>query len=367
MDNALDSGPVSPQATLPTNGGVQLIAARRPDWLHIPLTQLGLGSGPLGGFPGAPVDDETAQSTLQTAWQVGVRAFDTAPWYGLGAAEQRLGTFLAGMPRGELVLSTKVGRVLSEPTDRRAPPPTTGWSNALPMEWRFDYRRDGVLRSFEGSRERLGVERVDILLIHDLEPDAHGQSLAARLHELDRGGGFQALRELRASGAIDAIGLGVNQPKAVKPVLDRFDLDVVLLAGSYTLLNTSALDTALPLCLERGVSVIVGGAFNSGILATGAVAGATFDYAVAPAEVLERVRRLGEVCEAYSVELGAAALRFPLAHPAIVSVCVGAASPEEVQIDARLFGRPIPADFWAELQRHDLLRPDAPVLQGSSV
>ena len=327
------------------------------------VTEMGLGCGPLVGFAGCPVDDDTAHATLSTAWDAGVRYFDTAPWYGLGMSEHRVGRFLRSKPRSSYVLSTKVGRLVSRPAKPASFRPTAFWANALPFEWRFDYRRDAVLRSYEDSLQRLGVNRTNLVLIHDIELGAHGsaEALEARFDELDGGGGFGALEELRASGSIDAIGIGLNQAEAVRPFLERFDVDVVLLAGCYTLLESSALEEALPTCAERGISVVAGGVFNSGILATGIVPDATFDYRVASPEIVERVRRLIEVCKRHGVELGAAALRFPLAHDAVVAVIPGAATPGEVRENAAHLAQAIPDEFWVDLQREALLPLDVPV------
>jgi D-threo-aldose 1-dehydrogenase len=325
-------------------------------------TELGLGCGPFGGI-GRAVDDAAAEGALEAAWSGGIRYFDTAPWYGLGTSEHRLGRFLRSKARDEFVVSTKVGRVLSRPRDPRSFQPTTLWANALPFEWRFDYRHDAVLRSFEDSLQRLGLNRVELLLIHDLDVGVHGgaSAFAQRVNELDRGGGFRALAELRDEGAVDGIGAGLNESGSVARLLERFDLDVCLLAGRYTLLEQDALDEALPLCEERGVSVMIGGVFNSGILATGPVAGATYEYEEAPREVVERVRLLAEACSRHDVELPAAALQFPLAHPSVAAVIAGAESAAEVGQNLARFARPIPGRLWTALREEGLIRADAPV------
>jgi D-threo-aldose 1-dehydrogenase len=327
------------------------------------VTELGLGSGPFGGIGGRVVDDSAAETALAVAWDGGIRYFDTAPWYGLGAAEHHVGRFLRSKPRDEFVVSTKVGRVLNRPRDPGSFRTDTSWGNALPFEWRFDYGRDAVLRSHEDSLQRLGLNRVELLLIHDLDVGVHGgeEAFAERLEELDSGGGFRALAGLRDEGAVAGIGAGLNEAGSVVRLLERFDLDVCLLAGRYTLLEQDALDEALPLCEERGVAVLVGGVFNSGILATGPAPGARYEYEEAPDEVVERVRRLAETCSRHEVELAASALQLPLAHPAVVGVIAGAESPEEVRRNLAHLERPIPARFWAALRDEGLIRADAPI------
>jgi D-threo-aldose 1-dehydrogenase len=326
------------------------------------VTELGFGSGPLGGFRGRPVDDETAQATLAAAWEVGIRYFDTAPWYGLGASEHRVGRFLRSHRRDEYVLSTKVGRMLGRRGAAPGGSANVHWESSLPFDWWYDYRRDAVLRSFEDSLQRLGLERIDVLLIHDLEPGAHGgeEGARTRLAELDRGGGFEALAELRASGAVQGIGIGVNDSGVVVPFLERFDLDVVLQAGEYTLLEQRALEPALAACAERGVAVVVGAPFNSGLLASAAQQHPTFADGDATADTLGRVRRLRELCARHGVDVAAAALRFPLSHPAVASVIPGAARPDEVRENAGRHASALPEELWSELSGAGLLRADAP-------
>lgn len=328
----------------------------------IRVTELGLGTGPFGGFATNPIDDETAQSTLEAAWQAGIRFFDTAPWYGLGMSEHRVGLFLRSKPRNSFILSTKVGRLLRAPEHPDGFVPDSAWSTPLPYEWRFDYRRDGILRSYEDSLQRLGLNRVDLLLIHDLEEGAHGspEAVAARFDELDGGGGFSALTELRDSGAIGGIGVGLNEAEAVVAFLDRFDIDTVLLAGRYTLLDQSALESAYPACVSRGVAVIAAGVFNSGVLATGPGAAATYEYEPAPSAVAKQVADLAKICEEHDVELAAAAVRFPLLHEAVSAVVVGAADPHEIQQDAAWLSAEIPTELWAALREHAFGAEQAP-------
>jgi len=297
------------------------------------VTRLALGCAPLAGLY-EPVSDDAAQQALAAAWDAGIRTFDTAPLYGLGVSERRLGAALARWPREEITLCTKVGRVL-EPRTGPASESSRQFPGAPPLEPRFDFSRDGVLRSFEASLERLGVERVDIVHIHD--PDDH--------MEVALGEAYPALEELRAQGLVRAIGAGMNQAPALTRFVRETDVDCVLLAGRYTLLDRSALADLLPACERRGVAVIAGAVLNSGILA----GGGRYDYAPAPPELAARARRQAAICERHGVPLTAAALQFPLSHPAVACVLVGARSAAEVEQDARLFARPIPDALWEEL------------------
>jgi D-threo-aldose 1-dehydrogenase len=292
------------------------------------LPRLGLGTAPLGGLF-APVAEADAIAVVERALAAGIRLVDTAPLYGYGVAEERVGRVLAREPRESFLLSTKVGRLIRPGT------PDQEFLNAPPGRAAvFDFGYDGALRSLEESLERLGLDRVDIVLVHD--PDDHVDGALA--------GAVRAVVDLRDQGVVGAVGVGVNRP------LSRFvreaDLDCVLLAGRHTLLDRSAVDEFLPLCLERGVSVIAGGVFNSGVLAEGA----TFDYAPAGRDVLERVEALRAVCERHGVPLKAAALQFPLRHPAVTTVLTGVRSVAELEENVRLFALDLPADLWAELE-----------------
>ena len=286
------------------------------------LPQLGLGTAPLGGLFGA-VDDETAQATIDAAWSAGVRHFDTAPLYGSGVAESRLGGALAGRPRDEYTISTKVGRLLVP----GAPDPSfAGAPRLAPV---FDFSPDAVRRSLSESLERLQQDRIDIALLHD--PEQH----------LD-----DARRAIEAArGPVPTVGVGTNVVATAKLLVERGEIDIVLLAGRYTLLDRSAADELLPLCAERRVPVLAAGVFNSGVLA----GGSTFDYATAPRDVLARRDELAALCERYAVPLAAAAIQFPLRHPAVTSVVVGARSADEITDDARLLGMPLPDALWDEL------------------
>jgi D-threo-aldose 1-dehydrogenase len=315
------------------------------------VTTLGFGGAPIGSLYQA-VDEAVAVGAVTAALRAGVRFFDTAPHYGLGLSERRLGRALAAWPRAELVVSTKVGRVLVPDPDGASRRDGEGF--AVPATHRrvWDFSRAGVRRSLEASLERLGLDRVDVVLLHD--PDHHRREAVEEA--------YPALDELRAQGAVGAIGAGMNQWQMLADLVRHTDLDVVLLAGRYTLLDQSALDGLLPLCAARGVSVVIGGVFNSGLLATPAPRpDATYDYAPGPAEVVARARRVAAVCERHGVALPQAALAFPTAHPAVASVLVGMRSAAEVAENTALAARPTPAGLWEELVAEGLLRPDAPV------
>ncbi len=322
------------------------------------VTGLGLGTAPLGGLY-RDLSDEEAFATVAAAWDAGVRYFDTAPHYGHTKAEHRLGDALRRYPRDQYVLSTKVGR--------RFVPRTTpydgseGWQNPLPFQAIYDYTHDGILRAFEDSQQRLGIAEIDILLIHDLEPATHGDKYASYWKQLTDGGGFRALDELRSAGAVKAVGLGVNQAAPILDALANFDIDCALLAGRYTLLEQATLNDLLPACEARGVSILLGGAFNSGILAQGVEGDLKFNYGAAPPEVIERVARLEAVCRKHDVPLAAAALQFPRAHPAVATVLTGARSADELRENVASFERPIPAALWTALHDEGLLDPRAPV------
>jgi D-threo-aldose 1-dehydrogenase len=297
------------------------------------VTRLGVGTVPIGDF-GEPVSDEDAEQTLRRAYGLGVRFFDTAPLYGHGRAERRLGRFLATVPRGSYVLATKVGRLLR--SDGQG--------------WFFDFSYDGALRSFESSLERLGVARVDVLHIHD--PDDH---YAEALQ-----GAYRALERLRGEGVIGAIGAGMNQAEMLARFARDTDMNCFLLAGRYTLLEQHALDELLPLCEQKGISIVIGGVFNSGILAN-PLPGATYNYRPADAAQLERATRIEHMCERHGVPLKAAVLQLPLAHPAVATVLTGVRTPAEIEENARMFQVAIPGALWHELKGAGLLRQDAPV------
>jgi D-threo-aldose 1-dehydrogenase len=287
----------------------------------IELGPLGLGTAPLGGLYDA-VDEDSALAVVDRAWRLGIRYFDTAPYYGSGLAERRLGEALRGRPRDELVVSTKVGRLLR--------PDAAGWEGAY-----FDFSYDAALRSLDESLARLGLDRIDIALVHD--PDDH--------YEEARTGAFAALARLRDEGAVRAIGVGMNQAEMLSRFACEADPDCFLVAGRYTVLDRTAASELLPLCEERGIAVIAGGVFNSGILA----GGDTFDYEAAPADVVSHAERLRRVCARWDVPLPAAAVQFPRRHPAVACTLVGCRSVAELEEDARLFGLELPAGLWEEL------------------
>jgi D-threo-aldose 1-dehydrogenase len=322
--------------------------------VNLSLSPLGLGCAQLGNLYHA-ITDETAAATVRRAWDEGVRYFDTAPHYGLGLSETRLGAALRSFPRDEYVLSTKVGRVLEPNPGGAAEKDDEGFAVPAAYKRRWDFSRDGVLRSFEDSLVRLGLDRVDVVYVHD--PDDHFEE-ALR-------GAFPALRELREQGVIGAFGAGMNQAPMLGEFVRRTDLDVVLVAGRYTLLDQAALDELLPLCAERDVTVVAGGVFNAGILAT-AEPGRVYDYAEASAELVERARRIAKICAGHGVELPEAALALPMAHPAVASVVVGAHDPDQVSVNARRARAVVPPELWAELVDAGLLRADAVIAEGVS-
>jgi D-threo-aldose 1-dehydrogenase len=330
---------------------------------EISLPQLGFGGAPLGELF-TKVSEADAEATLAAAWDAGVRYYDTSPWYGLGQSEHRIGRFLYRQPRNEVLLSTKVGRLLTPPVSPRdsgSRGAAVAWSGGLDFEYHFDYGYDAVMRSYEDSLQRLGMTRVDILVIHDLDFWHHASEprVAAYLGQLATGG-YRALAELKAAGRIGAIGAGINELGMIPRFVESFDLDFFLLALRYTLGEHSALERELPLCTERGIGLIIGAVFSSGLYATGPIPGARFNYHVATAEELERVRRIEAVCKRHGVPLAAAALQFPLHHPLVASVIPGAFRPEQVTDNVRYMRHEIPDALWAELKQEKLISPGAP-------
>jgi D-threo-aldose 1-dehydrogenase len=323
------------------------------------VTQLGMGTGTLGDLREA-ISEAQADATITAGWDGGIRFYDTAPFYGHGKAEHRLGHVLRTLPREAFVLSTKIGRIYSRPPSPEAYEPY-GWKAGLPFNFRVDYSRDGVLRSYEDSLQRLGITRVDALLVHDLDLSFH--QTEARVNEhldaLDRGGGYAALRELKASGEIRAVGAGINELGMIPRFLERFEIDYFLVAMPYTLLSQEALDRELAVCAERGIGVVIGAPFASGILARGPESG-TYAYGAPSAQVAEKTRRIRAVCGRHGVPLGAAALQFPLAHPAVAAVIPGPNSPEQARCNLEWIRTPIPPDLWAELKVEGLIAAHAP-------
>ena len=321
-------------------------------------TALGFGGAAIGNLY-RPVSDDAATAAVTEAWNYGVRYFDTAPHYGFGLGEERLGAALKHLDTGgKAVVSTKVGRLL-------APVNTTvrerhGFVDARAFEPVFDYSHDGVLRSFDESLKRLGRDRVDMLFAHDLGKTAHGAAHEARWDEFI-GGGYRALRRLRDEGVVSAIGLGVNEWQVCERAMAEGEFDVFLLAGRYTLLEQTALRSFLPECARRGVSVIVGGPFNSGVLACASPSEAHYDYAPPPDWVTHKVAALRAVCADWRVQLSAAALQFPLAHPQVMSVIPGVADADEARVAAHRMVAPIPPGFWADLAARGLIDSAAPL------
>ncbi|MDN2709899.1 aldo/keto reductase [Janthinobacterium sp. SUN118] len=330
---------------------------RRFGKTDLEVTAFAFGTAPIGNIF-QPIGEQEATQMIDTAWDAGVRFFDTAPMYGHGLAELRTGHNLRAKTRDDFVLASKVGRVLKPAP--RASIDFGPWVDAAPFSSHFDYSYDGTLRAFDDSLQRLALERMDICFIHDIDVYTHGAD-QPRMFEQAMDGCWRALERLRAEGLVKAIGVGVNEWEVCHAALRRHDFDCFLLAGRYTLLEQTALDEFLPLCQERGASVVVGGGFNSGILATGATPGAKYNYAPAPAAILERVASIEVVCREYRVPLPAAALQFVVAHPAIASFTAGTRTVEQLRQNLDWFSAPIPAAFWAELKRQGLLREDAPV------
>jgi len=321
------------------------------------VTRLGFGTAEIGGLFRA-VDEEDAQATLKRAWELGIRYFDTAPLYGYGNAERRLGRLLAGQPREAFVLSSKVGRLLypadalppGADVDRQAAGDQEDafYQGTPPVRVVFDYSADGVMRSVEESLGRLGLDRIDILYIHD--PDEHWQQAIT--------GAYQALHRLREQGVVGAIGAGMNQAEMLVRFAREGDFDVFLIAGRYTLLDQAALPELLPLCVAKGIAVVIGGVMNSGLLVDPRP-GSRFDYRPAPPEWLERAQRLKAVCERHDVPLRAAAVQFPLAHPAVASLVAGVRRLDHLEEYPQLMRHPIPASLWEELRAERLLPADA--------
>lgn len=326
------------------------------------LPSFGFGAAHLGELY-ARVDEADARATLDAAWEAGVRYYDTAPWYGRGLSEHRLGGFLRTRPRAQFKITTKVGRQLVRPADPatfdRAP-----WVGGLNFEVLWDYSYDGIMRSYAQALQRLALDTVDALVIHDLDAAYHGEHFARRQQDL-RDSGIKALEELKRSGDIKAYGMGINTDAALEEVASQVPLDFCLVAMPYTLLDQRSLHRGMAALERRGVSAIIGAPFASGILVTGSAGPAHYGYAKAPAEVQQKVRGIEAVCAAHKVSLPAAALQFVLAHPIVVSVIPGAARASEVTQNMASVSAPIPTAFWADLKAEGLIDPDSPVPAGS--
>jgi D-threo-aldose 1-dehydrogenase len=333
---------------------------KAPSGQSIRLTELGFGAAPIGNLYRA-ISEKEARKTLEAAWKAGIRYYDTAPLYGLGLSETRLNQFLRSKKRKDYVISTKIGRLLETcPPEQR-----TGigkFFDTPSRRERFDYSYDGVMRSLEFSLERLGIDAIDIVFVHDVDVFTHGSEAARDAHVRTlMAGGYKALVKLRDEGVIKAFGAGINEWQVAEMLTKAGDFDLFLLAGRYTLLEQEALNSFLPLARQRGIGIVLGGPYNSGILATGPKPGAWYNYEPAPKDILERVRKIEAVCTAYKVKLAEAALRFPLHHPCVVSVIPGGASPKEVALNAETMKVKLPKGLWKDLKAEGLLRADAPV------
>jgi D-threo-aldose 1-dehydrogenase len=328
-------------------------ARRQVGRTKLQVTELGLGCATLGGSR-IGVARQAAEAIVSAAWAAGVRYIDTAPFYGVGQAERAVGDATRDFPRDEWVLSTKVGRLLR-------PNPTgvfsDGRTHPLPFDPVYDYSHDGIMRSFEDSFQRLGLARIDILYVHDIGGYQHGAEAHPALMKTLRESGYRALEELRASGAVSAIGIGVNEREVLLEAMEWGQWDAFLLAGRYTLLEQAPLDDLLPKCVAAGTSIVVGGPLNSGILA----GRDTWNYAPAPPEVMARVKAIAAICENHNVPLAAAALQFPLAHPAVAAIIPGPRNADEFVQNLALLRHKIPASLWSDLRQAGLLHPDAPV------
>ena len=326
----------------------------------VEVTTLGLGGAPMGGFR-ATISESKALAIVNQGYEAGVRFFDTSPYYGYGRSELRMGAALRGRPRDSYILSTKIGRILHamKPGEQ---PPADFRDNGLPgFAPVFDYSYDGVMRSLEHSYLRLGISRIDIALVHDVDFwTTRDRAVLEERFRTVMESGFRALDELRRAGVIGAIGVGINEADTSLRFIKAGDFDCMLLAGRYTLLEQGGLSEFLPECVTRGVSVILGGPYNSGILTGGVKAGATHDYAPAPANLIEKAQKIEAICQRHGVELGAAALQFPLFHPAVCSVIPGALSVAEAKQNAARMSVSLPSELWSELKREGLIDPASP-------
>ena len=316
------------------------------------LTVLGLGTGTLGGHR-IPVTRDEGEAVVRAAWGAGVRYFDTAPFYGFGKACRIVGDALREMPRQDWVLSSKAGRLLRPQTTAGVP---GALRRPMPFEDVFDYSYDGIMRSFEDDLQRLGLARIDILYVHDIGARQHGKDAHLGIMRTFRESGYRALERLRSSGELGAIGIGVNEWEVLLEAIDWGDWDVFLLAGRYTLLEQMPLYDLLSQCLRSGISVVIGAPFNTGVLA----GRETWNYRPAPPEVVSRVKKMRAICDSHQVPLVAAALQFPLAHPAVAAILPGPRNVDEFETNAKLLRYPIPPALWADLRNAELLHPDAP-------
>ncbi len=311
------------------------------------LTRISFGTAAVAGLY-QPVSLKQAFETLQVAWDGGIRYFDTAPHYGQGRAERILGDFLRDKPEGSYVISTKVGRLLN-PSSQRIDK-LNGFVDPLPFDQHYDYSYDGIMRSVEDSYQRLGLNKIDILYVHDIGVRTHREDANRTTSQLVESGA-RALDQLRDSAAIQAVGLGVNEVEICEQLIGQLHLDLILLAGRYTLLDRSAEPTLLPLCQRHSIELVIGGVFNSGILATGAVKGAHWDYGQPPESVIKRVNELDQICKSYDTTLANASMAFPMQHPSVVSVLLGNSNPERLQQNlAGIANSPSNSEFWTSVE-----------------
>lgn len=323
---------------------------------------LGLGSAPMGDLFEL-LDEQTQIATVDKAWRSGIRIVDTSPHYGNGLAEARVGAGLRHAPRAEMIVSTKIGRVMDpfgRPPEKIPGVISPGFAGGFPHAARFDYSYDGTMRSVEQSLLRMGLSRIDVLLIHDCDRWTHGAEAERRFGEA-MDGAYRALDKLRSEKLVAAIGFGINEADTCVKFARAGDFDVAMMAGRYSLLVQTGLQEFLPLALEKKMGVMLAGVFNSGILATGAVPGAKFDYAAPSAEIADKVRKIEAVCARHATPLRRAALQFAMGHPAVVSVVLGAVKPAEVEANIAEATAPVPKALWAELKSAGLLDPAAPI------
>ncbi len=342
---------------------MSVLTKRRLGRSNLEVTEIGFGSAPLGDLY-TRLDDATAIETVSAALRQGVTLFDTSPHYGNGLAEHRCGTALRRVARESFVLSTKVGRWMNPRGVKGSSKGGTvspGFAGGFPHAATFDYSYDGTMRSLDQSMLRLGVDAIDVVLIHDVDVWTHGRDDIERRFREAMEGAHRALAQLRAEGVVKAIGVGLNEAGMCARFAREGDFDTMLLAGRYSLLEQPALAEFLPLALEKKIGVMLGGVFNSGILATGPVAGARYNYRIAPPEIVARVERIDRVCRAHGIALADAALRFPLGHPAVSSIVLGAVTAHEVERNVASLGKTIPSALWRDLKGEGLLADDVPV------
>jgi D-threo-aldose 1-dehydrogenase len=334
------------------------IKTRKFGRLNFNVTDMGFGAAPIGNFL-RPISEAESEAMINRAWDAGMRYFDTAPYYGHGLSEARVGQYLRWRPRNEYVISSKVGRVLKPA--RRKDIDFKPWVDGLPFKCRFDYSYDGTKRSFEDSLQRLGLEHIDMLFIHDADVFTHGLEMQKVYFKQAMDGCYRALIELREQSLVKAIGVGVNNWEVMLDFMNAGDFDTLLVAGRYTLLEQDSLNELLPLCERRNTAIVIGGGFNGGILATGAVPGAKWNYAPAPEAIMQKVKKIEALCAKYNVPLAAAALQFLLAHPAVASHIPGTRNVAQMEQNIALVSLPIPLEFWLDLKTEGLVRRDAPV------